>query len=179
MKIIYKENNGNIIILMLSLRCLKTHSIEAIALKDVPEGIPFWIVDDDVILSDRTFRDAWDIPDTIGTPSGVGSVYSSFKDIPEKHIKKMKRVKTDKPAITVNSAKAKDITKRMVREWREQEFKKNDVNLQNALVDGVDVTPFRMKRNWLRDLPDECEGRTVDELRALLVELGILETPIS
>ena len=81
--------------------------------------------------------------------------------------------------VKINPDKAIGITKNIIRKWREEEFKKNDIDLQNALVDGVDVTPFRMKRNWLRDLPEECEGKTVDELRALLVELGILETPIS
>jgi hypothetical protein len=33
--------------------------IEEVAKKDVPEGVPYEIVEDDAIPSDRTFRNAW------------------------------------------------------------------------------------------------------------------------
>ena len=35
-------------------------SIEEIAAKDVPAGVPFRIVEADTIPSDRTFRNAWE-----------------------------------------------------------------------------------------------------------------------
>lgn len=35
-------------------------SVEAIAAKDVPQGVPFQIVDVAAIPSDRTFRNAWE-----------------------------------------------------------------------------------------------------------------------
>lgn len=48
-------------------------TLEQIGQKDVPEGIPFWIVDADTIPADRTFRDAWELDVTsMGDPSGFG-----------------------------------------------------------------------------------------------------------
>lgn len=48
-------------------------SIEQIGQKDVPQGVPFWIVPADSIPSDRTFRDAWELDvASMGEPSGFG-----------------------------------------------------------------------------------------------------------
>ena len=48
-------------------------SIEVIARKDVPAGVPFWIVDATTIPTDRTFRDAWQLDiASMGEPSGFG-----------------------------------------------------------------------------------------------------------
>ena len=51
---------------------LKFMTIKEIALKDVPRGLAFAIVEDDFIPSDRTFRDAWTIDDSLLT-DGVGA----------------------------------------------------------------------------------------------------------
>ena len=77
--------------------------------------------------------------------------------------------------IRINPEKALVIAQERIRSWREEQFRENDVNLQNALVDGTDTTQFVERRNWLRDLPQKCEGRTVEELKNLLIELGALE----
>lgn len=48
-------------------------SIEQIGRKDVPQGIPFWVVDSSVIPTDRAARAAWELDfSSIGQPSGVG-----------------------------------------------------------------------------------------------------------
>jgi hypothetical protein len=47
-------------------------TIDEIALKDVPTGSPFAIVEDSEIPTDRTFRDAWTVDDSILT-DGVGA----------------------------------------------------------------------------------------------------------
>ena len=47
--------------------------IDKIAQKDVPDGVPFWIVQAGDIPSDRTFRDAWELDaKAMGSPNGVG-----------------------------------------------------------------------------------------------------------
>ena len=46
-------------------------SVEAIAIKDVPTGTPYWIVDVSEIPSDRTDRDAWELVD-MPEPDGYG-----------------------------------------------------------------------------------------------------------
>lgn len=48
-------------------------TLEQIGKKDVPSGVPFWIVDASTIPSDRTFRDAWELDVAVmGEPSGTG-----------------------------------------------------------------------------------------------------------
>lgn len=71
MKIIYKNRDGGISIIHPTVEALSIMTIKEIALKDVPRGLAFAIVEDDFIPSDRTFRDAWTIDDSILT-DGVG-----------------------------------------------------------------------------------------------------------
>ena len=48
-------------------------SLEQIGKKDVPSGVPFWIVSDDSIPSDRSMRNAWELAvEYMGEPSGFG-----------------------------------------------------------------------------------------------------------
>ena len=75
-KIIYKTDDG-IAIIQPSDKALLKHTIEEIAQKDVPNGVPFKIVDDSVIPSDRTFRSAWEVDETELT-DGVGSDHDVF-----------------------------------------------------------------------------------------------------
>ena len=77
--------------------------------------------------------------------------------------------------IKINNEKAIEITKEKIRVWREIEFKANDVKLQNALVDGNETAKQEAVnyRDYLRDLPAQCEGKNLDELKALMSQLGI------
>jgi hypothetical protein len=77
--------------------------------------------------------------------------------------------------IVIDEAKAIEVTKNKLRAWREAEFKKNDIAIQNAIVDGDDVAKAEAiaHRDYLRNLPNECDGKTLDELKSLLVEKGI------
>jgi len=55
MKIIYLTETGVAII-----HPTGELSIEEVAAKDVPAGVPFRIVNDDEVPSDRTFSNAWE-----------------------------------------------------------------------------------------------------------------------
>jgi hypothetical protein len=57
-RIIYPNDDGGVSIVIPAAECGLT--IEEIAVKDVPEGKPFKIVDVADIPSDRTFRNAWE-----------------------------------------------------------------------------------------------------------------------
>lgn len=72
MKIIYKNESGGISIITPTPEALKHMTIDEIALKDVPTGLPFAIVEYSEIPTDRTFRDAWTVDDSILT-DGVGA----------------------------------------------------------------------------------------------------------
>jgi hypothetical protein len=71
-RIIYPNDEGGVSIIVPSLECPLT--IEEIALKDVPQGKPFKIVDVSEISPDRTFRNAWEVE--ITNPDGVGLGHS-------------------------------------------------------------------------------------------------------
>lgn len=58
-RIIYQTPEGGVAIVIPAPSALETLTIEEIALKDVPAGVPFKIVDASEIPTDRTFRNAW------------------------------------------------------------------------------------------------------------------------
>lgn len=70
-RIIYKQDTGIVAILVPTPDALQTMTIEEIALKDVPTGLSYKIVNVSEISSDRTFRNAWTIDDAELT-DGVG-----------------------------------------------------------------------------------------------------------
>lgn len=74
--IIYQNENGGVAVIIPAPDCGLT--VEKIALKDVPAGKPFKIIDVSDLPSDRTQRDAWtvdetDLTDGGGADYGVGS----------------------------------------------------------------------------------------------------------
>ena len=69
-RIIYKKDDGTVSIIVPITNSGLT--VEQIALKDVPTGLKYKIVDVSDILSDRTFRNAWTIDDAELT-DGVGA----------------------------------------------------------------------------------------------------------
>ena len=71
MKIIYKNENGGVSVIIPSDEALSFMTIDEIAQKDVPTGLPYKIVDDSEIPTDRTFRDAWTV-DEATLNDGVG-----------------------------------------------------------------------------------------------------------
>ena len=75
--------------------------------------------------------------------------------------------------IKINQEKAIEIVKDKIRVWRDSEFKKNDIAIQNALVDGIDTTELIARRDYLRDLPTSCDGKSIDELKEILQDLNI------
>lgn len=72
MKIIYKNSDGSVAVIHPTHEALEIMTIEEIALKDVPTGLAFAIVEDLEIPTDRTFRDAWTIDEAI-LIGGVGA----------------------------------------------------------------------------------------------------------
>ena len=71
MKIIYKNESGGVSVLHPTDEALSFMTIDEIAKKDVPTGLPYKIVDDSEEPTDRTFRDAWTVDEATLT-DGVG-----------------------------------------------------------------------------------------------------------
>jgi hypothetical protein len=59
-RIIYKNPDNSVSIIVPTQEYLETHTIEELALKDVPANTPYKIVDVSEIPTDRTFRNAWE-----------------------------------------------------------------------------------------------------------------------
>jgi hypothetical protein len=78
-RIIYQNDDGGVVILIPAEECLATHTIEAIAAKDVPAGKPYKIVDVADVPSDRTFRSAWEV-DEASLTDGVGADSNEFPE---------------------------------------------------------------------------------------------------
>lgn len=70
-RIIYKNSDNTVSIIIPSPEALQSMTIEQIARKDVPTGYKYKIVDVSEIPSDREFRNAWTI-DEAELTDGVG-----------------------------------------------------------------------------------------------------------
>jgi hypothetical protein len=78
-RIIYQTDEGGVAVIIPAQEALEQYGIQAIALKDVPAGKPFKIVDVSDIPSDRTFRSAWEVDAAVLT-DGVGSESDQFPE---------------------------------------------------------------------------------------------------
>jgi len=65
-KILYQNEDGDLCV----IHPTGELPIENVCQKDVPAGMPYLIVEDDVIPSDRTFRNAWEAD--FSNPDGYG-----------------------------------------------------------------------------------------------------------
>jgi hypothetical protein len=77
-RIIYKNNEGGVSVIIPTQEDLDAHGLMAIAIKDVPSGRKFKLVDAADIPSDRSERDAWTV-DEADLDDGVGGVSSEFE----------------------------------------------------------------------------------------------------
>ena len=70
MKIIYQTKEGTVSVITATQEWLGT--MEELAQKDVPTGLKYKIVEDSVIPTDRSFRNAWEV-DEAELTDGVGA----------------------------------------------------------------------------------------------------------
>ena len=76
-RIIFKTDEGGVAVIIPTPEALEKYGIQAIAIKDVPAGKPFKIVDAADIPSDRSQRDAWTV-DEAELTDGIGGVSHEF-----------------------------------------------------------------------------------------------------
>lgn len=88
MRIIYKNPDNSVAVLIPALEALEFFTIEQLAEKDVPYGYPYKIVKAKDIPIDRAFRDAWEWDSSI-IPDGFGGESDEFA--PELLIEYLKR----------------------------------------------------------------------------------------
>ena len=113
-----------------------------------------YIVDDDVIPSDRTFRDAWQHDFNIQNGKFIHTV-------------------------SENVDKAKEIHKERLRTERKVLLEEQDVLFMQALEKGVDTKDVTEEKQRLKDitkLVDKCE--TIDDIKKINCNTGKLNADI-
>lgn len=80
--IIHQSDEGGVVLVVPTPDALERYGIQAIALKDVPSGKPFKIIDAADVPSDRTFRNAWEV-DPATLTDGVGAESNEFPEVSE------------------------------------------------------------------------------------------------
>ena len=79
-RIIFKNQDNSIGVIAPTDQALSFATIEQVAEKDVPHDLPYWIVQDSIIPTDRTFRSAWEIDESFGEPDGFGGESNEFDE---------------------------------------------------------------------------------------------------
>ena len=75
--IIYIQDSGVVAIVRPTEEALAIYGIDAIAVKDVPAGKPYKIIDVSEILADRSQRNAWTV-DEADLTDGIGGESNEF-----------------------------------------------------------------------------------------------------
>jgi hypothetical protein len=76
-RIVYQNDDGGIAIIIPTQAALSRYGVEAIAIKDVPSGKPFKIIDATEIPADRAERNLWTV-DPATLTDGVGGESNEF-----------------------------------------------------------------------------------------------------
>ena len=77
--VIYKNDAGGISVIYPTPEAINLYGIDVIAQKDTPAGVRYAIIDADQLPTDRTFRAAWEVDESLLT-YGVGAEFSSFEE---------------------------------------------------------------------------------------------------
>lgn len=78
-RIIYKNLDNSVGVIIPTQEVLKFATVLQVAEKDVPHSLPYWIVADTDIPSDRTDRNRWVLED-MPEPDGFGGAQNEFSD---------------------------------------------------------------------------------------------------
>ena len=71
-RIIYPQPNGVVAIIIPTEAFLASYTVEDLAAKDVPAGVPYKIIDAADVPTDRTFRNAWEADFSAPDGHGIG-----------------------------------------------------------------------------------------------------------
>lgn len=105
---------------------------------------------------------------TKDVPAGRGARIVNYTDLPVAYNDFYDAWEMDSTSVTVNLAKAKELTKTRLRVERTPLLAAQDVLFQRALESGADTTAIVAEKNRLRDITTLADSATtLEELRAL------------
>jgi hypothetical protein len=109
---------------------------------------------------------------TKDVPAGRGARIVNYTDLPTQHNDFYDAWEMDATSVTVNLAKAKEITKKRLRAERTPLLAAQDVAFQRALEEGADTTAIVAEKARLRAITDLADSATtLEELRSLKAEV--------
>jgi hypothetical protein len=101
-------------------------------------------------------------------PKGKGARIVNISDLPNQYNDFYNAWEMDATSVTVNKAKAVEMTKERLRAERAPLLAAQDVAFQRALESGADTTEIVAEKQRLRDITNlATESKTLEELRAL------------
>jgi len=104
-------------------------------------------------------------------PKGKGARIVNLADLPNQYNDFYDAWEMDATSVTVNKAKAVEITKKRLRIERAPLLAAQDVLFQRAQESNSDTTAIVAEKNRLRDITDlATESKTLEQLRALKAE---------
>jgi hypothetical protein len=104
-------------------------------------------------------------------PKGKGARIVNIADLPNQYNDFYDAWEMDATSVTVNKAKAVEITKKRLRIERAPLLVAQDVLYMRATEQGADTTAIVAEKNRLRDITDlATESKTLEQLRALKAE---------
>lgn len=74
--------------------------------------------------------------------------------------------------ITINQDKAIEVAKDKIREYRNPLLSQLDIEIMKNITDAEKLAEIETKKQKLRDMTKEADGKTVEELQILLAEIG-------
>jgi hypothetical protein len=104
-------------------------------------------------------------------PKNKGARIVNIADLPNQYNDFYDAWEMDATSVTVNKAKAVEITKKRLRMERAPLLVAQDVLYMRATEQGADTTAIVAEKNRLRDITDlATESKTLEQLRALKAE---------
>lgn len=101
-------------------------------------------------------------------PKGRGGRIVDYTTLPLAHNDFYDAWEMDDKSVTVNFAKAQEITKKRLRAEREPLLAAQDIAFQRAMESGADTKAIVAEKNRLRDITSLADAaKTLDELRAI------------
>ncbi len=105
-------------------------------------------------------------------PKGRGARIVNISDLPNQYNDFYDAWEMDATSVTVNKAKAVELTKKRLRAERTPLLAAQDVAFQRALESGADTSAIVAEKQRLRDITNlATEDKTLEELRALKAEV--------
>ena len=105
-------------------------------------------------------------------PKGKGARIVNIADLPNQYNDFYDAWEMDATSVTVNKAKAVELTKKRLRMERAPLLAAQDVLYMRATEQGADTTAIVAEKQRLRDITNQAtEDKTLEELRALKVNI--------